>query len=111
MRIETLLHRTPEIDEFLAPLRSCVAPQVRLNQFQIGIDNQHIDVAVSHKFRQVLSELADKFLHEDLVKHGWAKMGKSSSTGDFDAFRNVYRDIMRGALEQVNENAAMKDLL
>lgn len=111
MRIETLLHRTPEIEEFLAPLRSCVAPQVRLNQFQIGIDNQHIDVAVSHKFRQVLSDLSDKFLHEDLVKHGWAKMGKPPSTGDFDAFRNVYRDIMRGALEQANENAAMKDLL
>ncbi|MEJ2590627.1 MAG: hypothetical protein P8178_04345 [Candidatus Thiodiazotropha sp.] len=110
-RVETLLHRTPEVEEFLAPLRSCVAPQVRLSQFQIGIDNQHIDVAVSHKFRQALSELSDKILHEDLVKHGWARMGKSPATTDVDAFRSVYRDIMRGALEQVHDNAAVKDLL
>ena len=110
-RIETLLHHTPEVEEFLAPLRSCVAPQVRLNQFQIGIDNQHIDVAVSHKFRQALTELSDKILHEDLVKHGWAKMGKPPSTNDFDVFRSVYRDIMRGTLEQVHENAALKEQL
>ncbi|MCU7807495.1 MAG: hypothetical protein KZQ73_06455 [Candidatus Thiodiazotropha sp. (ex Semelilucina semeliformis)] len=110
-RIGKLLNRTPEVEEFLLPLRSCVAPQVRLNQFQIGIDNQHIDVALSHKFRQVLSELTDKIVNEDLVKHGWAKMGKPPSNHDFDGLREVYRDIMRGALEQVHENEALKDLL
>jgi len=109
--VSKLLNRHPEVEEFLAPLRSCVAPQVRLHQFQIGIDNQHIDVAVSHKFRQVLSALVDKFLHEDLVKHGWARMGKTPSNSDLDEFREVYRDIMRGALEQVHENAALKDIL
>jgi class 3 adenylate cyclase len=110
-RINKLLHRTPEVEEFLAPLRPSVAPQVRLNQFQIGIDNQRIDVALSHKFRNLLSELSDMMVHEDLVKHGWARMGKSPSNSDFDAFREVYREIMRGALEQVHENASMKDIL
>jgi len=110
-RINKLLNRTPEVEAFIAPLRTGYAPQVRLNQFQIGIDNQHIDVALSHKFRNVLAELSDMLVHEDLVKHGWARMGKSPSTADFDAFRSVYREIMRGALEQVHENASVKELL
>jgi class 3 adenylate cyclase len=110
-RINKLLHRTPEVEEFLAPFRASVAPQVRLNQFQIGIDNQHIDVALSHKFRNVLSDLSDMIVHEDLVKNGWARLGKSPSNNDFDAFREVYREIMRGALEQVHENASIKDVL
>ncbi|MCU7845179.1 MAG: hypothetical protein KZQ93_15225 [Candidatus Thiodiazotropha sp. (ex Monitilora ramsayi)] len=93
------------------PLRSCKAPQVHLNQFQIGIDNQRIDVALSHKFRETLAELSDKIVHEDLVKHGWAKMGKPPSNSDFEGLRDVYRDIMRGALERVHENAALKELL
>jgi class 3 adenylate cyclase len=82
-----------------------------LNQFQIGIDNQRIDVALSHKFRNALSSLLDMIVHEDLVKHGWARMGKSPANSDFDAFREVYREIMRGALEQVHENSLMKDNL
>lgn len=110
-RINKLLHRTPEVEEFLAPLRASIAPQVRLNQFQIGIDNQHIDVALSHKFRNVLSDLSDMIVHEDLVRNGWARMGKSPSNNDFDAFREVYREIMRGALEQVHDNASLKDIL
>ena len=110
-RINKLLHRTPEVEEFIAPLRASVAPQVRLNQFQIGIDNQHIDVALSHKFRNALSELSDMMVYEDLVKHGWARMGKSPTNSDFDTFRELYREIMRGALEQVHENASLKDLL
>lgn len=109
--MSSLLTHQPEIEEFLAPLRSCAAPQVRLNQFQIGIDNQHIDVAVSHKFRQALCTLADKFLNEELVKHGWARMGKASVNIDLEAFREAYRGIMQGALEQVHENAALKDIL
>ncbi len=105
------MHRTPEVEEFVAPLRTSVAPSVRLDQFQIGIDNQRIDVALSHKFRNLLADLSDMIVHEDLVKHGWARMGKSPSNNDFDAFREVYREIMRGALEQVHENASMRELL
>jgi class 3 adenylate cyclase len=110
-RISKLLHRAPEVEEFLAPLRVSVAPQVRLNQFQIGIDNQRIDVAVSHKFRDILVNLSDMIVHEDLVKHGWAYTGNSPSNSDFDAFREVYREIVRGALEQAHENTSMKDIL
>jgi hypothetical protein len=82
-----------------------------LDQFQIGIDNQHIDVVFSHKFRDTLAELSDKIVQEDLVRHGWAKMGKPPSNQDFEALRDVYRDIMRGTLERVHENAKLKDLL
>ncbi len=110
-RINKLLHRTPEVEEFTAPLRVSSAPQIRLDQFQIGIDNQRIDVALSHKFRNALSELCDKIVQEDLAKNGWARMGKPPSNSDFDAFRDVYREIMRGALEQVHENASLKELL
>ena len=110
-RVNKLLHRTPEVAEFIAPLRVRSAPQIRLDQFQIGIDNQHIDVALSHKFRDVLAGLSDKIVQEDLVKNGWARMGKPPCNKDFDDFRDVYREIMRGALEQVHENASMKEVL
>ncbi len=95
----------------MSPLRDCKAPLVHLSHFQIGIDNQRIDVVFSHKYRDTLAELSDKIVHEDLVRHGWAKMGKPPSNRDFDALRDVYRDIMRGTLERVHENAELKELL
>ncbi|MCU7919374.1 MAG: hypothetical protein KZQ95_13610 [Candidatus Thiodiazotropha sp. (ex Epidulcina cf. delphinae)] len=110
-RVSTLVHIQPDVGEFLAPLRSCVAPQVRLEHFQIGIDNRHIDVALSHQFRTTLAELTQKIVFEDLAKHGWAKMGKPPSGNDVEAFKTVYRSIMQGALEQVHSNAAVNELI
>ena len=111
MRMSSPLGIQPDVGEFLAPLRRCPALQVRLEHFQIGIDNRHIDVAVSHQFRASLLALSEKIVHEDLAKHGWAKTGQFSSGSDVEAFKSDYRSIMRGALEQIHANAAVKELL
>lgn len=101
----------PDIGEFLAPLRNCPAMQVRLDQFQIGIDNRRIDVAISHQFRSSLFALTEMMVHEDLAKHGWANISRSATGGDVEAFQSDYRSIVQGALEQVHANAAVKELL
>ncbi|MCU7815753.1 MAG: hypothetical protein KZQ81_11220 [Candidatus Thiodiazotropha sp. (ex Rostrolucina anterorostrata)] len=110
-RISTLRHIQPDVGEFLAPLRNSATPQCHLDYLQIGIDNHHIDVALSHQFRATLAEFAQKIVYEDLTKHGWAKLDVPPSGSDVEAFKSVYRSIMQGALEQVHRNAAAKDLL
>ncbi|MET0067965.1 MAG: hypothetical protein ABW076_16595 [Candidatus Thiodiazotropha sp.] len=101
----------PDVGEFLAPLRRVPALQVSLDHFQIGIDNRRIDVAVSQQFRASLNSLVEKILHEDLAKHGWAKIGQFSTGSDVEAFKSDYRSIMQGALEQIHANNAVKELL
>ncbi|MET0026732.1 MAG: hypothetical protein ABW101_03780 [Candidatus Thiodiazotropha sp.] len=101
----------PDVGEFLAPLRHAPALQLGLEQFQIGIDNRRIDVAVSQQFRTSLSTLVEKILHEDLAKHGWAKIGQFSTGSDVEAFKSDYRSIMQGTLEQIHANNAVKELL
>ncbi|MCU7906586.1 MAG: hypothetical protein KZQ76_12235 [Candidatus Thiodiazotropha sp. (ex Epidulcina cf. delphinae)] len=110
-RVGSLVHIQPDVGALLAPLRSCAAPQVHLEHFRIGIDNRHIDVALSHRFRTTLAELTQKIVFEDLAKHGWARMGKLPSGNDIEAFKTVYRSIMQGALEQVHRNAAVEELI
>jgi hypothetical protein len=100
-----------DAEEFLAPLRSCPAWQIRLEHFQIGIDNRHIDVAISHQFRTSLRSLSEMIVHEDLVKHGWAKIGQFASGSEIGAFKTSYRSVVQGALEQIHANAATKELL
>jgi hypothetical protein len=101
----------PDVGEFLAPLRRCPAWQVNLEQFQIGIDNHHIDVAVSHVFRSSLSTLVERIVYEDLGKHGWPKIGPFTSGNDIEAFKSNYRSVVQGALEQIHANMAVKELL
>jgi class 3 adenylate cyclase len=100
-----------DVGEFLAPLRRSPAWQIRLEHFQIGIDNRHIDVAISHQFRTSLLSLSEMIVHEDLAKHGWAKIGQFASGSDIEAFKTSYRSVVQGALEQIHANAATKELL
>lgn len=101
----------PDVGEFLAPIRRCPALHVSLEHFQIGIDNRHIDVAISHQLRSSLQSLVEQIVHEDLAKHGWAKLGQFSSGNDIETFKENYRSIVQGALEQVHTNTAVKELL
>ncbi|MES9833750.1 MAG: hypothetical protein ABW139_16055 [Candidatus Thiodiazotropha sp. DIVDIV] len=100
-----------DVGEFLAPLRRCPSWRVSLDQFQIGIDNRHIDVAISHQFRASLLSVVESIVQEDLNKHGWVNLGQSTSGSDIEAFKSNYRSIVQGALEQIHANAAVKELL
>ncbi|MEW8506489.1 MAG: hypothetical protein AB2598_07270 [Candidatus Thiodiazotropha sp.] len=95
----------------MAPLRSSAAPHCQLDLFQIGIDNHHIDVALSHQFRTTLADFVRKIVYEDLTRHGWVKMDAPPSGSDVEAFKSIYRSMMQGALEQVHRDAAVRDLL
>ncbi|MES9947134.1 MAG: hypothetical protein ABW080_19460 [Candidatus Thiodiazotropha sp.] len=105
------MHIQPDVGEFLAPLRNGVAPDCQLGLFQIGIDNHHIDVALSHQFRSTLSNFVKKIVYEELTKHGWVQIDAPPSGSDVENFKSIYRSMMQGALEQVHQDAAVKDLL
>ncbi|MBT3047166.1 MAG: hypothetical protein AB2599_15065 [Candidatus Thiodiazotropha sp.] len=110
-KVSRLLHIQPDVGEFVAPLRSSAAPHCQLDLFQIGIDNHHIDVALSHQFRTTLANFVQKIVYEDLTRHGWVKMDAPPSGSDVEAFKSIYRSMMQGALEQVHRDAAVRDLL
>lgn len=105
------MHSQPELGEFTAPLRRAVPPHCQLNLFQIGIDNHHIDVALSHQFRSTLIGFVQKIVYEELNKQGWMKMGTPATGSDVENFKSIYRSIMQGALEQVHRDAALKNHL
>ncbi|MES9849477.1 MAG: hypothetical protein ABW145_13895, partial [Candidatus Thiodiazotropha sp.] len=105
------MHIQPDVGDFVAPLRSSATPHCQLDFFQIGVDNHHIDVALSHQFRSTLANFVKKIVYEELTKHGWVKMDAPPSGNDVEKFKSVYRSMMQGALEQVHRDAAVKDLL
>ncbi|MBT3022957.1 MAG: hypothetical protein KUF77_06770 [Candidatus Thiodiazotropha sp. (ex Lucina aurantia)] len=110
-KVSRLLHIQPDVGDFVAPLRSSAIPHCQLDFFQIGVDNHHIDVALSHQFRSTLANFVKKIVYEELTKHGWVKMDAPPSGNDVENFKSVYRSMMQGALEQVHRDAAVKDLL
>jgi class 3 adenylate cyclase len=105
------LRNQPEIGEFIAPLRRAVPPHCQLDLFQIGIDNHHIDVALSHQFRSTVSNFVQKIVYEELNKKGWVKIGAPPTGNDIENFTSMYRSIMQGALEQIHRDAALKNHL
>jgi class 3 adenylate cyclase len=110
-KVSRLLHAQPDVGEFLAPLRSSAPPHCYLDLFKIGIDNHHIDVALSHQFRAALINFVRKIVYEELNKRGWVKMDTPPSGDDVENFKSIYRSLMQGALEKVHRDAALKDLL
>jgi class 3 adenylate cyclase len=110
-KISSLLQAQPDVGEFIAPLRSSAPPHCHLDHFQIGIDNHHIDVALSHQFRTTLINFVRKIVYEELTKHGWVRMETPPTGNDVENFKSIYRSMMQGALEQVHRDAAVKDLL
>jgi class 3 adenylate cyclase len=110
-KVSRLLHSQPDVGEFIAPLRRAVPPRCQLDLFQIGIDNHHIDVALSHQFRSMFYDFAQKIVFEELHKQGWVKMGAPPTGSDVENFKSIYRSITQGALEQVHKDAALKNHL
>jgi class 3 adenylate cyclase len=110
-KVSRLLHSQADIEGFITPLRRAVAPSCQLDLFQIGIDNHHIDVALSHQFRSTFCDFVQKIVFEELGKQGWVKMGPPPTGSDVENFKSIYRSITQGALEQVHKDAALKNHL
>lgn len=99
-RVRKLFHMNPGITDFLAPLRIYKAREIHMERFQTGIDNLHVDVVLSKKFQSVLASLVQKMVLEDLARLGYSVTGKPPTNSDFDNFRDVYRGLLEGALDQ-----------
>jgi class 3 adenylate cyclase len=103
--------RNPEITEFLRSLHVGSSASLQMERFQKGIDNLHVDVVLSHKFRSALSELVKKMVQEDLTKQGYSVTGMPLTNKDFDLFRDAYRGLLEGALQQINESVSVTDMV
>ncbi|MEN8178976.1 MAG: hypothetical protein ABFS39_10180 [Pseudomonadota bacterium] len=110
-RVRKLFSKNPEIADFLAPMHIHMAPEIHMQRFQTGIDNLHVDVVLSKKFQAILSDLVHKMVIEDLARQGYSITGKPLTKDNFDAFRDVYRDLLEGALDQGNGNIPVTDLV
>lgn len=107
--VRKLFKRNPELTEFLESLHLGSAPDLHMERFRIGIDNLHIDVVLSHKFLSALTNLVYKVVQEELSVQGYSATGKLPATSDFDAFRDSYRGLWEGVLEQAHRDPAVAD--
>ncbi len=109
LQVRTFFHKDPGVEDFLARMQVNKAPEVNMQRYQTGIDNLHVDVVLQTKFHTVLSGLVHKMVLEDLARQGYSVTGKPLIKDDFDAFREVYRGLQEGALDQGNDPLAVAD--
>ncbi|MDJ0805902.1 MAG: hypothetical protein QNJ78_03625 [Gammaproteobacteria bacterium] len=110
-RVRKLFDKHPTVTDFLAPMRVRRAPVIHMQRFQTGIDNLHVDVVLSKRFRAVLSDLVRMMVVEDLSKQGYSIASKPLTKEHFDAFRDVYRDLLDGSLRQSHGSIPITDLV
>ena len=108
--IKKSFKRNPELKEFLAPLHIGTAPDMHMERFRTGIDNLHIDVVLSRKFHSALTNLVSRMIQEELARQGYSEAGKFPDNSDFERFRDVYRGLWEGVLEQSNRGSPATDL-
>jgi len=108
--VKKFFNRNPEPAEFLASLHLVPSPDLNLNRFRTGIDNLHIDVALSRKFQTALANLVSGMVQEELARHGYSEAGKFPDNSDFDRFRDAYRGLWEAVLEQANRDVSLIDL-
>jgi hypothetical protein len=99
-----LFNRNPEISEFLTPLHVGTSPDINMEQFRAGIDNLHIDVVLSPKFKSALVKLVTRIVQEELSRLGYSDTLKYLEKQDLDTFRHAYRGIWEGVFEQSNRD-------
>ncbi|EGW55592.1 hypothetical protein [Candidatus Endoriftia persephone] len=110
-RLNKFFHWQPEREVFLEPLHRFARPAVRFDRLQIGIDNKHIDVALSPKVLSSATELVRRMVHEDLAANGWGEVGVEPTAKDFDAFREIYSGLMEVAVERVHDRVSAPEVI
>ncbi len=110
-RLNKFFHWQPEREVFLEPLHRFARPAVRFDRLQIGIDNKHIDVALSPKVLSSATELVRRMVHEDLAANGWGELGLEPTAKDFDAFREIYSGLMEVAVERVHDRVSAPEVI
>ena len=108
--VKKLFNRNPALTEFLAPLHIGVAPDLKMARYRTGIDNLHIDVVLSRKFQATLTKLVFKMVQEELARLGYSDAEKCPENSDFERFRDCYRGLWEGVLEQTNRELPVAEL-
>jgi hypothetical protein len=108
--LKKFLNRSPELREFLAPLHTGNGPEFHIERFRKGIDNLHIDVVLSRKFQTNLTNLVSKMVQEELARQGYSEAVNFPKNSDFERFRDAYRGLWEGVLQQANRESSVADL-
>ncbi|MGD8589099.1 MAG: hypothetical protein PVG22_09750 [Chromatiales bacterium] len=81
-----------------------------MERYRTGIDNLHIDILLSRKFQTTLTKLVFKMVQEELARHGYSEADRFPEHSDFEQFRDVYRGLWEGVLDQANREESVAEL-
>ncbi|HIP52825.1 MAG TPA: hypothetical protein EYH03_02275 [Chromatiales bacterium] len=77
---------------------------VRLENVRRGIDNTHIDVVLSKRFRARASLLIQRLINQDIGLNCWPDAGPVPEHDDMERFREVYQNLMEAGLARASRS-------
>ncbi len=103
--LKAWLNWRPDPEEFRAPMRSPAPWRVRLENVRRGIDNTHIDVVVSPRFRARASLLIQRLINQDISLNCWPDAGPAPEQDDMEGFRDACQNLMEAALARASRSS------
>jgi len=94
----------PDLDAFVAPLRIERPLQLRIDLFPQGIDNSHVDVALSPKFIHHTHLFVRRDLMNQIAQNHWGMSPPVPDVSDLQAMRTAYAGMMEAAIEKARDN-------
>ena len=79
----------PDLDTFVAPLRVEQPLKLRIDRFPQGIDNSHVDVALSPKFVHHTHLFVRRDLMNEIAENHWGISSPVSEVSDLQAVREA----------------------
>ncbi len=95
----------PDSEEFLAHLQQPAIPPVRLDRFNCGIDNAHIDVSLSPRFVARARALVRGRLSYEISKSQGLHAIRPPGQSDTKAFLKSYREMCELALDRARKTS------
>ncbi len=93
----------PELSEFLGPLTVPEAPGFQIERLSKGIDNKHVDVALSSRFMEHSHLLVRQQLSQFVAEQRWRGIPSAHIEGDMEVIREDYAKMMKVALDRARE--------
>ena len=106
--IDNLFRSQPDIDEFIAPLRLKTAFQPLIDRFPKGIDNTHLDVALSPEFTSRTQLMVRRSLLHDVTENYWGESPPAPDNKDVQYFREGYTGMMELAVDQARKHIRLE---
>ncbi len=94
----------PDLDAFVAPLRIQRPLKLRIDLFPQGIDNSHVDVALSPKFIHHTHLFVRRDLMNEIAENYWGVSPPVPDVSDLQVMRTAYAGMMEAAIEKARDN-------